>query len=121
MPAVLSGGTSFATDPQRKIGRNYVFDFTVQRELPGKMIMEVGYVGRLGRDLPQGQDLDASPYFFKDSASGQTFAQAFDAVALALRSGDAAPHRVAGAGVVRKPVTRTRAARLRRAGRAASL
>ena len=90
VPAVLNGGTSFATDPHRKIGRNYVFDFTVQREMPGKMIMEVGYVGRLGRDLPQGVDLDASPYFFRDSASGQTFAQAYDATALALRSGDAA-------------------------------
>ena len=90
VPAVLSGGTSFATDPHRKIGRNYAFDFTVQRELPGKMIMEVGYVGRLGRDLPQGIDLDASPYFFKDSASGQSFAQAYDATALALRSGTTA-------------------------------
>jgi hypothetical protein len=87
VPAVLSGGTSFATDPERRIGRNYAFDFTVQREVPGRVIVEVGYVGRLGRDLPQGVDLDASPYFFKDSASGQTFAQAYDAVALALRSG----------------------------------
>ncbi len=90
VPAVLSGGTSFATDPDRKIGRNYAFDVTVQREVPGRMIVEVGYVGRLGRDLPQGLDLDASPYFFKDSASGQTFAQAYDAVALALRSNAAA-------------------------------
>ena len=90
VPAVLNGGTSYATDPHRKIGRNYVFDFTVQREMPGKMILEVGYVGRLGRDLPQGIDLDASPYFFKDSASGQSFAQAYDATALALRSGTTA-------------------------------
>ena len=90
VPAVLSGGTTFATDPERKIGRNYVFDFTVQREMPGRMIAEVGYVGRLGRDLPQGKDLDASPYFFVDSGSGQSFAQAYDAVALALRSGSAA-------------------------------
>ena len=87
VPAVLSGGTSFATDPERRIGRNYAFDVTVQREVPGRMIVEVGYVGRLGRDLPQGVDLDASPYFFVDSASGQSFAQAYDAAALALRSG----------------------------------
>ena len=89
VPAVLSGGTTFATDPERKIGRNYQFDFTVQREVPGNVIVEVGYVGRLGRDLPQGIDLAASPYFFVDSASGQSFAQAYDAVALALRSGAA--------------------------------
>ena len=89
VPAVLNGGTSYATDPERKVGRNYQFDFTIQRETPGNMIVEVGYVGRLGRDLPQGIDLTVSPYFFQDSASGQSFAQAYDAVALALRSGAA--------------------------------
>jgi Carboxypeptidase regulatory-like domain len=86
-PAVLSGGTTFATDPERKIGRNYLIDFTIQRELPANLIMEVGYIGRLGRDLPQGVDLDAAPYFFKDAASGQTFAEAYDRVAVALRGG----------------------------------
>lgn len=33
VPAILSGGITFATDPERKIGRNYLIDFTVQREL----------------------------------------------------------------------------------------
>ena len=67
-----------------------LIDFTIQREIPGNMIAEVAYIGRLGRDLPRGVDLDASPYFFKDSASGQVFSEAYDAVALALRSGAAA-------------------------------
>jgi hypothetical protein len=88
VPAVLSGGTTFATDPERKIGRNYLLDVTVQREFRGNLIAEVGYIGRLGRDLPTGVDLDASPYFFKDAASGQTFADAYDKVACVLR-GDA--------------------------------
>ncbi|HEY3135960.1 MAG TPA: hypothetical protein VGL29_08025, partial [Blastocatellia bacterium] len=88
VPAVLSGGTTFATDPKRKLGRNYLIDFTIQRELPRNLLMEVGYIGRLGRDLPTGVDLDSSPYFFTDSASGQTFAQAYDKVACVLR-GDA--------------------------------
>jgi hypothetical protein len=88
VPAILSGGVTYATDPERKIGRNYLIDFTIQRELPSKMLMEVGYIGRLGRDLPRGVDLDASPYFFKDPASGQTFADAFDKVGCVLR-GDA--------------------------------
>ncbi|MGB7668836.1 MAG: hypothetical protein WBL66_16390, partial [Candidatus Acidiferrales bacterium] len=39
----------------------------------------------LGRDLPSGLDLDAAPYMFKDPASGQTFAQAFDNVGCVLR------------------------------------
>jgi hypothetical protein len=88
VPAILSGGVTYATDPERKIGRNYLIDFTVQRELPAKQLMEVGYIGRLGRDLPRGVDLDAAPYFFKDQGSGQTFAEAFDKVACVLR-GDA--------------------------------
>jgi hypothetical protein len=81
-------GASYATDPERKIGRNYLIDFTFQRELPAKLLMEVGYIGRLGRDLPTGIDLNSSPYFFKDAASGQTFADAFDRVGCVLR-GDA--------------------------------
>jgi hypothetical protein len=71
---------SFSLDPSFKVGRSYSFDFTVQRELPGNMLMEVGYIGRLGRNLPNSLDFDSSPYMLKDSASGQTFAQAFDAV-----------------------------------------
>ena len=72
---------SFAVDPNFKVGRSYSFDFTVQRELPGNMLMELGYIGRLGRDLPNSVDFDSSPYMLKDKASGQTFAQAFDTVA----------------------------------------
>ena len=72
---------SFSLDPSFKVGRSYSFDFTVQRELPGNMLMEIGYIGRLGRSLPNSIDFDSSPYMLKDQASGQTFAQAFDAVA----------------------------------------
>jgi len=72
---------SFSLDPTFKVGRSYSFDFTVQRELPGNMLMELGYIGRLGRNLPNSIDFDASPYMLKDPASGQTFAQAFDIVA----------------------------------------
>jgi Carboxypeptidase regulatory-like domain len=82
IPANPFGETlSFALDPHFKVGRSYSFDFTIQRELPGNMLMEVGYVGRLGRDLPNSVDFDSSPYMLKDQTSGQTFAQAFDTVA----------------------------------------
>jgi Carboxypeptidase regulatory-like domain len=79
---------SFEVDPNFKIGRNYSIDFTVQRELPGNMLMEVGYIGRIARDLPNSVDFDSSPYMFVDKASGQTFAQAFDAVANQLAAGN---------------------------------
>jgi hypothetical protein len=82
---------SFQVDPNAKTGRSYNIDFSIQRELPGSMILEVAYVGRFSRDLPQAVNLNSVPYMFKDSASGQTFAQAYDLVANALRSGQAAP------------------------------
>ncbi len=77
---------SFQVDPSIKVGRNYAADLSVQRELPGNLLLEVAYSGRLGRDLPQSMSLGQSPINFKDPASGQTFAQAFDAVATALRA-----------------------------------
>lgn len=80
---------SFQVDPNIKVGRNYAADFSIQRELPGNMLLELAYAGRLGRDLPQSMSLGQSPINFKDSTSGQTFAQAFDAVATQLRSGKA--------------------------------
>ena len=76
---------AIGVDPNFKIGRSYMLDFTIQRELPANMLLETGYIGRLGRDLPSAIDLDASPYFVKDPTSGQTFAQAFDNVGCALR------------------------------------
>src|SRR5262249_40594224 len=62
-------------------------NFTIQRELSHDLIVEAGWAGRWGRRLPQNANLTASPYFFKDPASGQTFAQAFDAVATGVRNG----------------------------------
>ncbi len=78
-------------DPYVHPGYDHSIDFTVQRELPGKMILEVGYIGRFSRDLFQQYSLNASDYLMKDKASGQTYAQAFDGVAQAVRAGTAVP------------------------------
>ena len=78
---------SFQVDPNTKVGRSYNFDLSLQRELPGGMVLEAAYVGRTARHLPQAVNLNSSPYMFVDKASGQSFAQAFDAVANALRAG----------------------------------
>jgi hypothetical protein len=75
---------SFSLDPSFKVGRSYSIDFTIQRELPGNMLMELGYIGRIARNLPNSVDFDSSPYMLKDPASGQTFAQAFNAVTAEL-------------------------------------
>lgn len=81
---------SFSIDPKMEIGRSHSFNITIQRELPRRMILEVGYVGRWSRALPQNFQLNSMPLFMKDRASGQTFAQAYDAVAKQLREGTAA-------------------------------
>jgi hypothetical protein len=82
-PEVLS----FQVDPSIQVGKNHAFDLTVQRELPGKMLLELGYVGRYASDLTQSMSFGQVPYMFLDTKSNQTFAQAFDAVAKALRPG----------------------------------
>ena len=71
--------------PQIKVGENHAINLTWQRELPQNMLLEVGYIGRYANKLPQSTSFGQAPYMFKDPASGQTFAQAFDAVARELR------------------------------------
>jgi hypothetical protein len=83
----LSELLSFQNDPNFKAGRAHMVDFTIQRSLPGQMILELGYVGRFGRDLPGSINFNSAPYMFKDKTSGQIFAQAFDAVATQIRNG----------------------------------
>jgi hypothetical protein len=92
-PEVLS----FQVDPSIQVGKNHSFDLTWQRELPGNMLLEVGYVGRYANNLTQSMSFGQVPYNFLDRASGQTFAKAFDAIAAQLRSG------VAVANVTRQP------------------
>lgn len=74
-------------DPFAIPGHDHSIDLTIQRELPGKAILEIGYIGRFSRNLPQDIAFNATDYLMKDAGSGQTYAQAFDAVAVALRSG----------------------------------
>jgi hypothetical protein len=85
----FSEALSFQVDPNTKIGRSYNVDLSIQRQLGGGVLLEAAYVGRFARRLPQAVNLASSPYMFVDSASGQSFAQAFDAVATALRAGAA--------------------------------
>ena len=82
-------GANIATqyDINFEMGEHHRFDFTIQRELPGNMILEVGYASRLGRNLQARTDLNSVPLMFTDQATGQTLAEAFDAVAAELRGG----------------------------------
>jgi hypothetical protein len=94
VPGVNGDFLVFVTDPNFKTGRAHLIDFSIQRELPKNMLLEIGYVGHLGRQLPNSYTLSQSPYMFVDkttlagaAGSGQSFAQAFDNVATALRGG----------------------------------
>jgi hypothetical protein len=75
-------------DPRLQVGSSDSIDVTLQRELPGKMILEVGWVFRKARDLYNNIDLNSVPYMFTPKGTGgQTFAKAFDTVAAQLRAG----------------------------------
>lgn len=91
VPGVGAETLSFQVDPNTKTGRSYNLDLSFQRELPGGIILEAAYIGRLSRDLPQAVNLNSAPYMFLDTTSNQSFAQAYDAVANALRAGQTAP------------------------------
>lgn len=86
---IIPRGTTVATlaDTSVKTGRTHSFNFSYQRELPGRTFLETGWVLRLGRQLPQAYVLSSVPFFHVDNASGQTLAQAHDAVAEQLRAG----------------------------------
>ncbi len=86
-PVAASGSYAFHIDPFIKTPRNHVVTFSIQRTLPKNFLVETGYIGRFARQLYVDGDLNALPIMHKDLRSGQTVAEAFDAVATALRSG----------------------------------
>ncbi|HXN23534.1 MAG TPA: carboxypeptidase-like regulatory domain-containing protein [Candidatus Dormibacteraeota bacterium] len=73
-------------DPQWTPGSHDSWDFTIQRELPGRGRLEIGYVGHIARNIYQGIDLNQVPFFMV--SGGQTFAQAFDALAQQIKAGN---------------------------------
>lgn len=75
-------------DPYATPGYAHTIDLTIQRAFSNGFFVEVGYIGRFSRNLPQGQSLTSPYYLMKDpGGSGQTYAQAFDSLATALRTG----------------------------------
>jgi len=82
-------GETFAYQPDPVIGTGHAhhIDFTIQRQLSSTMIVELGYVGTIARNMREVNDITSAPYFYKDKASGQTFAAAYDNVANQLRAG----------------------------------
>ncbi|MGB6483094.1 MAG: carboxypeptidase regulatory-like domain-containing protein [Candidatus Acidiferrales bacterium] len=67
-------------DSSLKTPYSYALDFSISRELPHNMAIEVAYVGRLGHNLLVQSDL-AQPLNLTDPASGITYYQAAQAMA----------------------------------------
>ena len=85
--AVLGGFPSFLQfDKNFKTPYSYTISFGVQRELPGNMVLEVDYFGRLGRKLTADGDA-AQTLNFKDAQSGQFLKSAFAGLQGQLQSG----------------------------------
>jgi hypothetical protein len=60
-------------------------NITIQRQLKGNLLVEVGYVGNWDHHLYQGIDLDDVPFMMQ--LNGQTFANAYDNLWMALTNG----------------------------------
>ncbi len=83
-PYVQAPGISttygFNLDPDIKPAWSNNWNFDVQRSFSHNWLIDVGYIGRFVHDLLSGGDINASDMFAKDPVSGQTLAQAFQAV-----------------------------------------
>jgi len=87
-PATLPPGNfciCWGIDASLKTPYSYALDFSISRQLPHNMAIEVAYVGRLGHNLLLQSDL-AQPLNLTDTKSGVTFYQAASAMATLARA-----------------------------------
>jgi hypothetical protein len=80
VPQGFSLSRSFGADAFLTPGYAHALDFTIQKALAHNYFLEVGYIGRFSRNLSNDQQVNAPDYRQKDPTSGQTYAQAFDAI-----------------------------------------
>jgi hypothetical protein len=71
----VPAGDGSVLDPSFKPNHSDQFDFTIQRAINQKLLLEVGYIGRRIRDEYQGIELNAVPTMY--TVNGQQFANAF--------------------------------------------
>jgi hypothetical protein len=77
--------TTYQIDPHYRPGRNHQWDLTIQRELSGNSLLEIGYIGRHANNIYNPLEVNQVPYMM--TLNGQTYAQAFDAIAGQLKAG----------------------------------
>jgi len=84
-----AAGDGSQLDPKLKPSHSDEFNFTVQRAISQKLVVEAGYIGRRIRDEFQQINLDAVPYM--TTLGGQSFASAYAALYMQLNSGVTTP------------------------------
>jgi hypothetical protein len=72
-------------DPSLKTPYSIMYNFGVQRSMPGNMILKASYVGRLGRRLLAQTDAEQI-IDFPDTVSGQLFSEAFGNIVKEIRA-----------------------------------
>jgi hypothetical protein len=86
-PGGLGTTYNFSLDPNYSPAYSHQVSVDLQRTFPQNWMIDIGYIGRFTRNLENGADINASDMFAKDPVSGQTLAQAFDAVSTYFRNG----------------------------------
>ncbi len=88
----VAAGAASVLDPSFRPAATYNFNVSIQRELRPKVLMEIGYIGRIITHEWMQRDLDAVPTMM--TLGGQSFAQAFAVYV---------PRHVRGPGLSRQP------------------
>jgi hypothetical protein len=78
----VAAGAGEALDPKFRPNVVDSFDFTIQRQLSNKFLLELGYIGRRITHEYQPININAVPYMM--TKGGQTFAKAYAAVETGL-------------------------------------
>jgi hypothetical protein len=81
-----TGAFNYTIDHNFKTPYSHLWDFGFQRELPGNHLIDIAYVGRMGRSLLVQSDA-AQVTNFKDPASGQLLLDAFNNLQAQLQGG----------------------------------
>jgi len=80
------GATSLSQlDQNTRPGQDDQIDFTIQRELPGQLIVEAGWNGRWAHHISMDMDTDAVPIMM--NLGGQSFSKAYQNLYLADQAG----------------------------------
>jgi len=84
-----AAGDGSVLDPHVKPNHSDEFNFTVQRSLSPKLVIEAGYIGRRIRDEFQEINIDAVPYM--TTLGGENFANAYANLYMQLKAGSTTP------------------------------